>query len=232
MNFNFMGKSLAGLPIFILLSTQFLFGQSTEIGGGFVGALYTGDLSRNIDIRETRPGISLYYRKNFNDYFSLRYNLTGSLLHGDDQNPLDSFAVLRDQSFDIKLIEAAAMVEYHFLNYHENPARLNWSPYIFAGIGAMTFFGGDESPNDFNKFQPVIPFGGGIKYLLNWKWTLVTEFGARKTFFDYLDNVSEGDLALKNYQYGNQYINDWYYFISVTVSYTFHIVPCPFGDYN
>jgi len=224
-------KSLIGLPIFIFLATSVL-GQSKEIGIGVVGSFYTGDLSRNLELGEIRPGIMLNYRINYNDYFTLRYNLTINSLHGSDDEPVDAFAAQRNQSFTATQFEAAGLVEYHFLDYRDNPAYRNFSPYLYAGIGIMAFDGSGSIESDFSKVQPVIPLGGGIKYLLNWKWTLAAEFGARKTFFDYLDNVSDGDLRQKNYQYGNEFVNDWYYYLGVSVSYTFHIVPCPYGSGN
>ena len=36
----------------------------------------------------------------------------------------------------------------------------------------------------------AIPFGAGVKYALNDKWVVGVEFGLRKTFTDYLDDVS------------------------------------------
>jgi hypothetical protein len=225
------GKFLIGLPIFVFAATL-SWGQSKEIGGGVVGSFYTGDMSRTLELGELRPGGQLFYRRNYSEHLGVRYNLAISAVSGSDENPIDAFADLRDQSFSIAVIEGAALVEYNFLDYRENLNQFNWSPYAFAGLGVMTLTGEESNPNDFSKVQPVIPMGIGFKYLLDWKWTFSAEFGARKTFFDYLDNVGEGDLAVKNYQYGNQNLNDWYYFIGISLSYTFHIVPCPFEDYN
>jgi hypothetical protein len=78
----------------------------------------------------------------------------------------------------------------------------------------------------------AIPFGGGIKYVLNPKYYLSLEFGVRKTFFDYLDNISDGDPSFKNYQYGNKFDYDSYYFLGVTLTRTFYDIPCPTNPYK
>lgn len=223
---------MIGLPIFVLMATSGV-AQSLELGIGAVGAFYTGDLSRNIELREITPGVSLQYRVNYNEFFTLRYNLTINGLRGNDESPVDPFAIRRDASFSTTQFEGAVMVEYHFLDFRKRPGHFNFSPYLYAGLGVMAFDPDDSgNDSDFSQVQPVIPLGGGIKYLLNWKWTLAAEFGARMTFFDQLDGVSEGNIQVKNYQYGNEFVNDWYYYMGLTVSYSFHIVPCPYGTGN
>jgi hypothetical protein len=78
-----------------------------------------------------------------------------------------------------------------------------------------------------------VPFGLGIKYILNPKWYIALEAGARKTFFDYLDNVSMGTNQLvKDYQYGNRYDNDSYYFVGLSITRTFYEIPCPTNPYK
>ncbi len=77
-----------------------------------------------------------------------------------------------------------------------------------------------------------IPFGGGVKYVLNPKYYIAVEFGMRKTFFDYLDNISGGNTSVKNYQYGNPNDYDNYFFTGVTLTYTFYDIPCPSSPYR
>ncbi len=42
----------------------------------------------------------------------------------------------------------------------------------------------------YSRFQVAIPYGIGFKYGLDRKWSLGLEFGVRKTFTDYIDDVS------------------------------------------
>ena len=231
-HFN-LGKPQFGFPIFIILLFARIEGyaQKSEIGAGLGGLAYTGDLIRNYQITENSLGGIIYYRNNLSRVVSLRYAATLGKLQGSDENPFDAFAEVRNASFDIFIIEPTVTFEYNFLDYKAKNSNVNFSPYFFAGAGFFTFFGQDESPFEYSTFQPVVPFGVGVKYNINRNWRLNFEFGARKTFFDYLDNVSEAIPNNKNYQYGNPHDNDTYYFIGVSVSYAFYPIICPY-DYN
>jgi hypothetical protein len=70
--------------------------------------------------------------------------------------------------------------------------------------------------------------GGGAKFLLGKRFSLSVESGARKTFFDYLDGVSDGDIFIKDYQFGNPNDNDWYFYTGVSLTYIIYKIPCPF----
>ena len=231
-HFN-LGKLRMGFPVFIILLLVGATGyaQKSEVGAGLGGLSYTGDLIRNYQITENSLGGLIYYRNNLSDAISLRYTATLGKLQGSDENPFDAFAAARDASFDIFIIEPTVTLEYNFLDYKDPHSAINFSPYFFAGAGFFTFFGQDESPFEYSTFQPVIPFGVGIKYKINRNWNLNFEFGARKTFFDYLDNISEAIPNTKNYQYGNPHDKDTYYFVGVSVSYAFYPIICPY-DYN
>lgn len=52
---------------------------------------------------------------------------------------------------------------------------------------------GTTEYNDRKRYsltQLAIPFGGGLKFKMNRNWTLGLEYGVRKTFTDYIDDVS------------------------------------------
>ena len=99
---------------------------------------------------------------------------------------------------------------------------LKLNTYLFAGIGGFWFnpYGKNPQTDDWVKLQPLgtegqgmvgsrekysriqlaIPFGIGFKYGIDREWSIGVEFGARKTFTDYIDDVSttyydNGDLA-------------------------------------
>jgi hypothetical protein len=213
----------------LFLCTLNAYAQKYEVGLGLGGLNYTGDMVRDYRIENNRPGGLVLFRYNVNDYVSLRGHFMGGALHGNDDKPIDAFADARNApDFTISVLELAGMVEYYFLDYKENINLLRWSPYFFIGLGG-SWFGQHEDPQEsYSSFQPVIPFGLGFKYLINREWSVGFEGGARKTFFDYIDNLSGGDLTTKNLQYGNKYDKDWYYFVGFTVSYTFYTIPCPY----
>lgn len=228
------GKS-GGFPLFMfLIFFSFpMLAQNSEVGIGLGGLSYTGDLHRGYKFLQNRPAATIFYRQTFSNAVSVRGGFTGGQLIGSDEKPIDDFAALRNNAFDFWMLEAAITIEYNFLDFLHAKSWTNYSPYLFLGIGAFTKFGDEPRGDKYKKIQPAIPLGVGMKFLLDPRWQLGVEFGARKTFFDYLDNVSEFDEALskkgQNHQYGNQFDQDWYYFVGVTLSYTFYTVPCPFA---
>jgi hypothetical protein len=115
---------------------------------------------------------------------------------------------------------------FYFLDYKHPHTNVYFSPYFFAGFGIFRFFGYDDTRGDFGRLQPIIPFGVGIKQLIGKRYAAAIEFGLRKTFFDYLDSVSDADVTVKNYQYGNPNSNDWYYFTGISVTYILYEIPC------
>jgi hypothetical protein len=103
---------------------------------------------------------------------------------------------------------------------------------LFGGFALFGFSGNENKTAEYSNVQVAIPFGGGVKYVLNPKYYLALEFGVRKTFFDYLDNISDGNPAFKNYQYGEPNDNDTYFFLGLTLTRTFYDIPCPTNPYR
>lgn len=102
--------------------------------------------------------------------------------------------------------------------FSEEPRENAFRPYLFAGIGVFNFNpqgsltsaggaktwynlqplrlegqGFAEYPNSkpYNRTQMMVPMGFGFKYFASDKLTLALEFLYRKTFTDYLDDVSK-----------------------------------------
>lgn len=216
-----------------MLVTFSLSAQKSEVGFG-VGTLnYTGDLARSYNVLNSRPAATVFYRANFSQVVSLRAALTGGGIAASDRRPIDAFAEQRDASFSLFLMEASTVMEYHFMNWRDDKHIMRFTPYLFGGLAIFGISGTGNKPSEYSNVQGAIPFGLGIKYILNPKWYLSLEFGARKTFFDYLDNVSAGtNQLIKNYQYGNPYDNDVYYFVGFSLTRTFYNIPCPTNPYK
>lgn len=197
-----------------------------EFGGGVGVMNYSGDIVRGFNLNTSAPAGTGFYRMNFSEIFSVKLALTVGSVKG-SETPIDAFATQRAHSFNSQIIELSSVFEYHFLNFKTENAQVNYSPYIFGGIGFINF---QDIPanEDVGKLQPVIPIGIGFKYLFGKKYTLGFEAGARKTFFDYLDGISDGDQTIKDYQYGNPKDDDWYFFTGLTFSVTMFNIPCPF----
>jgi hypothetical protein len=207
--------------------------QRSEIGFGLGVFNYTGDLVRTYNLTTSRPAATVFYRSNISKVISLRTSITGGQVAASDRHhPIDSAAIKRNASFNIILLEAAATFEYHFLDWRDDRHRLRFTPYLFAGLGLFGISGNASKTAAYSNVQMCIPFGGGVKYVLNPKYYIAFEIGVRKTFFDYLDNISGGNTSVKNYQYGNPNDYDNYFFTGITLTYTFYDIPCPSSPYR
>ena len=221
-----MFKNFIWLSSFLFCS-PFAIGQISEVGFGIGGLTYTGDLQRGYNFTHNRPAATIFFRSNINPEISLRSSITFGKLKDSDENPFDPLAVQRQASFNVAIFEGSLVFEYHFLDFKKNP-YLRFSPYIFGGFGIFGFTGEGERTAEFSNIQLAIPFGAGIKYILNPIWVIALEFGPRLTFFDYIDNISEGNPSFKNFQHGNKNDNDKYYYLGLTLSYSFYKIPCPY----
>jgi hypothetical protein len=225
-------RTVSSLIILILLvSSSRVLAQRSEVGFGIGAFTYTGDLARTYRLANTRPAGTMYYRNNISKVVSMRATVTAGLLAA-SETPIDAFAGVRDASFSIFLLEASLGFEYHFLDWRDDKRPLRYTPYLFAGFGLFGISGHENKAAEYSTVQGVIPFGGGFKYIVNPKSYIAFEVGIRKTFFDYLDNVSGGDPTLKNYQYGNPNDFDNYFFVGITFTRTFYDIPCPRNPYK
>lgn len=202
--------------------------QFLEYGGG-IGALnYAGDLARGYKFTKQSPAIHGIYRLNLSQIVSLKFGILYGKVSGDDDNPIDAFAATRDASFSRTIAEGTVTVEYHFLDYKNEKSPIRWSPYFFGGFGFAKLLNIDNTTEDISSFQPVMPFGFGIKHLIGKQFSIALEVGARKMFTDKFDGISDGELFDKNFQYGNPNDNDWYHFTGISLTYILFKIPCPF----
>ncbi|HEY0651589.1 MAG TPA: DUF6089 family protein [Chryseosolibacter sp.] len=207
--------------------------QRSEVGFGIGTFNYTGDLARGYNFLNSRPAGTVFYRSNVSNVVSLRAAVTAGKMAASDSRPIDPFAAQRKASFNIFVFEVSTAFEYHFLNWRETKRFVRFSPYMFGGLALFGMSGNNATkPEEYSNVQGAIPFGAGLKYVINPKWYVGLEFGARKTFFDYLDNVSLGRENNKNYKYGNPFDNDAYYFLGLSITRTFYDIPCPTNPYK
>jgi hypothetical protein len=221
---------LGRVVIFCLLSFS-VAAQNAEIGFGLGTFNYTGDLSRNYNFLNSKPAGTVFYRANVSRVISFRTALTAGKIGATDSRPIDAFSSARAASFNLFLYEISLATEYHFLDWRSEKRPLRGTPYIVTGLGLFGIAGTPSKSAEYSNVQPSIQLGVGVKYVLNPLFYLGLEIGMRKTFFDYLDNISEGDPSRKNYRYGNPNDLDNYYFLGVTLTRTFYSIPCPGNPY-
>jgi hypothetical protein len=205
--------------------------QRSELGFGLGTFNYTGDLVRTYNFAFSQPAATFFYRNNRSQVISFRAGLAGGKLKASDRRPIDSFAGQRAASFNLFLLEASTSFEYHFLDWRDSKRRLRFTPYLTSGLALFGIAGAANKNAQYSTVQLAIPLGGGMKYVLNPKWYVAFEFAIRKTLFDYLDNISDGDPSFKNYQYGNRFDNDNYFFLGLSLTRTFYDIPCAKNPY-
>lgn len=214
------------LVVFSLTSLN-TFAQKIEIGGGLGAMNYKGDISPNFYPAFARLGGNLLFRYNPNKIVSFRTNLVLGSIYGDDSKVDDSFNQLRGKTFKTSINELNVVTEYNFFDYKYNRYHKDWTPYVFGGLGLMSFSPRDEKTSDYKTLQVVVPFGIGIKYNVTGPWDINVEFGARKTFTDYLDNLGGDNPSLPKNQQNDYSRGDMYYYTSLSLTYKFIKVYCP-----
>jgi opacity protein-like surface antigen len=178
----------------------------------FAGAAnYQGDLqSKRFTVNQAGAalGASLVYE--FSSHITLRGGFTFGKIKASDAKSESAAQIKRNLSFESTVLEGHIAGEYHFLNIYQR----NISPYIFGGLAFYRFNPYTYTQNGRKVFlQPLstegqglqaypdrktykltqfsLPFGGGLRLAVSDNIRLGFELGFRKTFTDYLDDVSD-----------------------------------------
>ncbi|MFA8300442.1 MAG: DUF6089 family protein [Hyphomicrobiales bacterium] len=246
-------RKLVLVFIFSIITAIGAKAQSLEIGGFAGVSYYLGDINPDIHFAQSHPAFGGLVRLNLNNRFALRVNGYFGEVSGDDQKR--KYIEGRNLKFNSKITDIAATVEFNFLEYYTGSITNYFTPYIFGGIGIIMFnpeadgqnlrnlgtegqLVGFDGRSRYNKTTLAIPFGFGVKYSINKKLCLGFEWGMRKTFTDYiddisttyyLDNINPDDPAQyysdptanhkPNAQRGNPKTNDWVNYTGITLTY-------------
>ena len=182
----------------------------TEVGGGIGGWCYSGDIVRKLQSLTSKPAVTVFYRRNLSKAGSFKAGLTfGKIGACDNRKPIDKFAVKRDQSFNLTLMEFSGTYEYHFIDWRDDIRRNRLTPHLFAWR-AVCLLRQQNQTNRIQQYASVHSFGGGIKYVLNRNG--ICPSLASENIFDYLDNISGSDLPYKTcINKANPFDNDTYW---------------------
>lgn len=219
-------SGILGSVLALLLTASVSMAQKIEIGASAGAFNYKGDLAPALNPRFFRPGGSLFFRYNASRAVTFRAEILMGSITGNDAYSKDPFQKVRNLSFRTKLSEGNLTTEYNFLNYKDRRFAINWTPYVFAGIG-YSRFDPDSRASDYPTKGWVIPFGVGVKYQINRPWNIGLEFGTRKTFTDYMDNLGGPAISTNKLDQGDPSTKDMYYYLGFSVSYTFYRITCP-----
>jgi len=250
--------------------------QTPEIGVFGGGAYYIGDLNPYGHFNQISYAVGGVYRHNLdNERIAIRIQGIYGKVSGSDSKSNDANQLNRNLNFSSSVLEIGPLIEINFIDYivgSLNRKKFKFqTPYLFAGI---TYFkmnpsgtydgqtielqplateGQETSQNSSNRYklnQISIPLGLGYKFNVTKRIAISLEYGIRKTFTDYLDDVSgqypdlqllsveAGQLSAElsdqtindegytdlNYgmSRGNSKNKDWYSFFGAILSFRIH----------
>ena len=250
--------------VFSYFNTKAQVVSSTEIGIMGGGSYYLGDInSKHFDYMMPSGGIVI--RKNIDRRIVVKSELLLGYIRADDaRNRNDTMKLNRNLHFRSPIYELSGQVEFNFLPYETGNSLYPFTPFIFAGVSLFRFNPKAEASNgEWIALQPLstegqgttsfqdrkkyaltqfsIPMGGGFKIAVDKTFNIILEYGIRKTFTDYLDDVSTSyiggnlidmsplgiemsDKSLngpqaKGFQRGDSKDKDWYTFTGITLSF-------------
>lgn len=253
------------LILLLPLAFNFSYAQTVDFGGFAGVTMYSGDLTPDelgVYFTEMHPGGGLFTRVNFSNRFSGRLAINYGRVTGDD-NKYERNAGRR-LSFRTDIVEVNLTGELHLFTLgNRNAGGSLVIPFVFGGVGLFKFNPQTLDNDQWVDLQPIgteaqgvpgyddpynlieynIPLGLGIKFILNDTWTIGLEFGGRKLFTDYLDDVSDTVINYQDLIKGNgsqaarlsnprivdqdadvtyfrgSPFKDWYYMGGLTVAY-------------
>lgn len=250
-------------------SAKAQFYVTQDIGISVGTSYYLGDLNPRKHFGTTlHPGVGGMYRLNFTRRWSLKFSLLQATVEAIDANSTDPWQQNRNLAFKNDITEGAMSFELNFFDYTVGGKQkyIPVSPYFFAGVAYYKMKPQGLFNSTWYELQPLgtegqglngtkrykltgisVPFGVGIKANVFKIIELSAEWGMRKTWSDYFDDVSDiypdqvllsnenGDLAaffsdqslegqLENgtntgVQRGDPGKNDWYSIAQVTLAF-------------
>lgn len=188
--------------------------QEWELGlqGGASG--YMGDINPENPLAFNDWAAGAFVKYNLNHTWGIRGNFAYANTFAHDRYSKVERRRERNLGFFGPIIEASAVVDFNFFKWLPQRGRIVYTPYIFAGVGVVSFdprwyvtaadgsrkkvhlreirteYHVDDNPHMYAQFAYSIPFGAGFKYNLRGPWSVGIELGYRLTLTDYLDDVS------------------------------------------
>src|SRR5688572_16989388 len=117
--------------------------NTSEIGIGIGATNYRGEVSPEYQLKNNRPAFTAFYRKDVSVPITLRGAFTAGLLRAADDNvkgvdgevpPLHNYRQVNTKG---SLLEASAVMEYNFMDYHYRTNKIHFTPYVFVGVAAF-----------------------------------------------------------------------------------------------
>jgi hypothetical protein len=197
-----------------ILFSIYSYSQRSEIGVLVGTSYYMGDINTSTQFYKPNIAGGIIYRYNLNPHWAMKFNALYGTVEAYDAD----FGNIRNLSFKSHIMEFSAQVELNFWQYYTGSKKHRFSPYIFGGIALFNFNpqayyfnkttlvgtwfdlqplgtegqGTITKPgkNPYSLTQLSIPFGLGVKFSLSKSICIGAEWGLRRAFTDYIDDIS------------------------------------------
>lgn len=222
--------------LFIILIGKNTFAQYNELGIFIGGANAITDVGQATYINPNKLVLGGLYKRNLHKRLSLRADIKYFNLHDKDSKSNIPARQKRGFSYNNKMVEIGAGVEYNFLDFNTHtPFDVLFTPYLYTGIYYTSMeslqFPNLTTPNQVarvidNKSASTwaIPLTFGAKTRLGNSSILIgAEIGVRYTFTNNLEGSKPENNKL---WFGNLNSNDWYVISGVYITFTFGEKPC------
>lgn len=188
--------------------TTFAFAQEgfeAGIGGGT--AHYFGDLNTEFDLGKPGATFGLFARYNFNERICAKLGVNYGTVYGDDSRSDNLFQQARNLDFQSTIADGTFQMEFNFLPYIHGSDDHFFTPYIFGGFSIANYnpraeyrgelvdlrdlgTEGQLRGEEYYTLGGALVYGVGLKFDLNYEWSINIDINAHRMFSDYLDDVS------------------------------------------
>jgi hypothetical protein len=245
-----------------------------EVGGWIGLSQYYGDLNTTFAPKKPGPMIGLLGRYNFNTRVSVMTSFNFGQIGASDSQSSNVYQKNRNLDFKSNIWDWTPGIEFNFFNYEHGSQDYFYTPYVKLGFSVFKYnpkgsLIEDDNSKSWYALQPLGTEGQniedeyslvstaatlslGMKWDINYRYSINVELSTRKLFTDYLDDVStiyannlviqrnrgeiaarladkslNPDIGLPGRQRGNSTDNDNYMFFSVGVVKYFGRFDCP-----
>lgn len=186
------------------------FRSRSELGVFAGGSYYIGDLNRSDQFKNTKPAMGLLFRYNKNGRLTYRVSALYGSLSADDSKSRNALLRNRNLNFKSDIYELTGGLEFHYFPFRKGHDKYKATAYLLVELGVfqmnpMSSYNGRDielrtlgtegqgtsltKRSNYSKTQLVLPLGFGAKFTLSERAAFNIEFGIRKTFTDFLDDV-------------------------------------------
>lgn len=181
-----------------------------EIGATIGYSYYIGDVN---ELKHFGPRKKVayggLYRLNLTKRHVFRFQALRAHIEGYDSDNEDLNLVNRNLNFRNKITEVSLLLEINFHPYKLGKLGQGFTPYLFGGLAYFNMNpeaefngnyielipmstegqGGEGGISSYKRGQMAIPFGFGVKAGFTKRFALNLEWGIRRTYTDYIDDI-------------------------------------------